>query len=214
MTESKKIIQNLQSMPFGKPFSAKALSHLGSTENIRQVLARLVKKEDLHRVARGVFVRPKIVAGIGEALPSSWEVVEVIAQSTGETFSIHGAEAARQLQLTTQVPMQIIYYTSGSSRILKIGSRCVQLKHVSPRKLKLAGTLAGTVVVALSYLGRGQVTSDTIETIKNRLPENEFATLMQKTEHMPNWMAHCFHRYQNESALSPPVILPRNGVTF
>lgn len=122
--------------------------------------------------------------------------MEVIAQSTGEIISIHGAEAARQLHLTTQVPMQSIYYTNGTSRVLKIGSRQVQLKHVSPRKLRLSGTLAGTVVTALSYLGREQVTPKTIETIKNRLPKNEFVSLIQKTEHMPGWMAHCFHRYQ------------------
>ena len=65
-----------------------------------------------------------------------------------------------------------------------------------PKKLRLSGTLAGTFVSALSYLGREQVTSETIAKIKRHLPQHEFHTIMQQTEHMPCWIAGALHRYQ------------------
>ena len=196
MKANERIKKYIQKRGAGKPFSAKTLYPLASTDNVRQVLARMVKSGELRRLARGVFVKPKQVIGVGELLPSVSEITEVIAHSSGETIAIHGAEAARQLQLTTQVPMQLVYYTNGTSRKLKIGARTVEFKHVSPNKLLLSGTLAGTVVSALSYLGREQVTTQTIQTIQRRLEKQEFASVVQQVEHMPGWMANTFHHYQ------------------
>ena len=72
----------------------------------------------------------------------------------------------------------------------------VTLKHIAPSKLRLSGTVAGTVVFALSYLGKTQVTPDTIHLIKRRLSESEFTTVMGAVEHMPRWMADTFYRYR------------------
>src|ERR1700685_725130 len=105
MTAITHVKQYLSHIPAGKPFPANALRQFGSTENIRQILSRLVKAGELKRLARGIFVKPKHVNKVGEMLPSASEVALTLAQSTGETIAIHGAEAARQLQLSTQVPM-------------------------------------------------------------------------------------------------------------
>ena len=196
MTASKLIKKHIEA---GKPFSAKSLYHLASPENVRQVLTRLVKTGELRRMARGIFVKPKKISGVGELLPSTKEITEVIANNTGETIAIHGAEAARQLHLTTQVPIQTVYYTNGTSRKRKIGTRVVELKHVSPHKLLLSGTIAGTVVSALSYLGKEQVTPETIGIVKDQLNENEFEKVIQQVGHMPGWMANTFYRYQTRA---------------
>lgn len=43
--------------PEGKPFAAKALRGVASTENFCQILSRLVQAGELPRVARGIFVK-------------------------------------------------------------------------------------------------------------------------------------------------------------
>ena len=127
-------------------------------------------------------------------MPGVQEIVKVIAKNHGETIQIHGAEAARRFQLTTQVPMTPVFNTSGLSRTLKLGNLNVRLKHVSPRKLYLAGTRPGLGLSALWYLGKDMVTKDTIAQIHSHLSEEEF-TLLKKVD-KPTWMAAAFRSYE------------------
>ena len=198
MTASAQVRNYITNIPEGQPFPSTALRPFASTENIRQILNRLVKTGELSRVARGVFVKPKQVAKLGTVLPSASEVAKALAESTGETISIHGAEAARQLQLTTQVPMRPVFYTSGNTRILKIANRTIKLKHVNPSKLIAPDTIAGLVISALSYLGRENVTIETIKTIKQRIFPEDFAETINLIERMPAWMADMFYRFQQQ----------------
>lgn len=199
MTAIAHIKEYLTHIPVGKPFPASALRQFGTTENIRQILSRLVKAGKLNRVARGVFAKPKHVEKIGEMLPSASEVAETLAQSTGETITVHGAEAARKLQLSTQVPMQLIFYTSGNTRTLKIANRTVKLKHVNPSRLVAPRTVPGLVISALCYLGRENVSIETIEAIKGRITAEEFKETIALMERMPAWMSDLFYRYQQKA---------------
>lgn len=198
MTATVRVKEYLATIPEGHPFPSSALRHFAATDNLRQILNRLVKAGELKRVARGVFTKPKQVSKIGEILPSASEVAATLAKSTGETIAIHGAEAARQLQLTTQVPMRLIFYTSGNTRTLKIANRTIQLKHVNPSRLVAPGTTPGLVFSALYYLGRENVTTKTIEIIKHRIPFEEFNATINLMERMPAWMSDIFYRYQQE----------------
>jgi hypothetical protein len=72
-------VKEYSNIPEGQPFPSSALRHLAATENIRQIVNRLVKAGDLKRVARGVFTKPKHISKVGEILPSASEVAETLA---------------------------------------------------------------------------------------------------------------------------------------
>lgn len=196
MTAIAKIKAYIAELPAGQSFTAKKLRKFAETANIRQILNRLVKSGELKRVAHGVFAKPKHVKKLGEVLPSVIDVAETLAKSTGETIVVHGAEAARQLQLTTQVPTRVVFYTSGNTRTLKIANRTVKLIHVNPSHLIAPGTKAGLVISALWYLGKENVTVKTIEIIKQHFSKKEFKAVLELIESMPDWMADVFYRYQ------------------
>ena len=198
MTASARIKEYIASIPEGKPFTTSALRPLASTDNIRQILNRQVKSGEIKRVARGVFLKPKFILPLGEQSPLASDVARVIAESTGETIAVHGSEAARQLQLTTQVPMRTVFYTSGNSRTLKIANRSIKLQHVNPSKLIAPGTTCGLIISALTYLKKENVTTKTINIIKERVSPEEFQQTTNMVEHMPAWMADLFYRVQQE----------------
>ncbi len=198
MTAAMQIREYLAKIPDGQSFPSSTLRTFASTENIRQVLGRLVKTGQIIRVTRGVFAKSKQMPTIGEILPSTSEVADALAESTGETIIIHGAEAARQLQLTTQVPMRPVFYTSGNTRTLKLANRTVKLKHVNPSKLVAPGTMPGLVITALDYLGRENVTKKTLKIIKQRISPEDFKATLQLIKQMPAWMADVFFHYQQE----------------
>lgn len=198
MTDIAKVKNYIATIPVGQAFPSSSLRYLTSTENIRQILHRLVKLGELRRVARGIFVKPKQIATLGETLPSASEITSILAESTGEIIVIHGSEAARQLQLSTQVPMRLVFYTSGNTRTLKIANRTVKLIHANPSRLVAPGTKAGLVISALQYLGRNHVTTKTIKTIQQHLSPSEFKAVTQLVTRMPAWMADIFQHYQQE----------------
>jgi hypothetical protein len=75
----------------------------------------------------------------------------------------------------------------------------VRLKHVSARKMALAGRPAGQALLALWYLGRKQVTSSTFDRLASALPPEEFKALCSAQTVMPAWMVEAL-RYYNEKA--------------
>lgn len=198
MTAIASIREYIANLPEGQPFAASELRQFASTDNIRQILNRMVKSNEIKRVARGVFVKPKSLS-IGEKLPLASEIAEAVAQATGETIMVHGAEAARQLQLTTQVPTRLVFYTDGNTRTLTIANRTIRLKHINPSRMIEPGTIAGLVITALIYLGKENVTPSTIYSIKKRIPDEDFKKTINLINRMPAWLSDIFFRYQKES---------------
>ena len=125
------------------------------------------------------------------------KVLKVIARDHGETIQVHGAETARRFKLSTQVPTIPVFYTSGSSRELKVGNLTVKLKHVSHRKLHLAGKRPDLALSALWYLGKNNVNAHVVNTIREGLTVKEFETL--KHTDMPIWMMDALEKYGKEA---------------
>ncbi|MDS1140791.1 DUF6088 family protein [Pusillimonas sp. SM2304] len=129
-------------------------------------------------------------------MPAPEQVAQAVAAAEGAIIEIHGAEAARRLGLSTQMPVQAVFHTTGSSHMIRLGKLLVQLQHVAPRKLALAGRPAGQALAALWYLGRSQVTPDTFKQIAKKLPASEFEALSQAKASMPAWMIEALTRYE------------------
>lgn len=195
------VTEHINKIPVGKPFTIASLRRLGKAENIRKIVSRLVSNGAIERVSRGVFVRPEHLPGFGKTLPSAKEVMHAIAESTGETLTTHGAEAARRFQLSTQIPLQLVLYTTGRTRLVKVHNRVVRLEHISQRKLVKPGTAIGDAILALWYLGKKHVTTDTIKKIHQQLKPAAFNSFIENAEHMPAWMANNVYQYRQMTGL-------------
>ena len=182
----------------GEPFTNARFLKLGSRASVDKALSRLVQEGMIQRIVRGVFVRPVNNRYIGNIMPDVTKVVKVMAKDHGETIQVHGAEAARRFRLSTQVPAMPVFYTSGPTRELNLGKLTVKLKHVSRRKLHLAGKRAGLALSALWYLGKSNVNSNVIDAIRRGLSAEEFNTL--KRTDMPAWMTSALEKYGKDAA--------------
>ena len=182
---------SLCKVPKGKPFTSEGLLKHGSRSAVDRTLSRLVGRGEIQRVARGVFVRPRTSRFVGTVLPDILKVVEAIARNNGETVQVHGAEAARRFKLSTQVPTAPVFHTSASSRTIRITNITVRMVHTSSRRrLQFAGQAAGAALSALWYLGKNNVTPETVATIEAALGPAEFQRL--QSADMPAWMTKAF----------------------
>jgi hypothetical protein len=188
------IRRRIEAMPIGQPFTPVAFLECGTRASVDQTLSRLVKAGTIARVARGVFVRPEVSRFVGTVSPSPHKVAETVAMTTGATVQLHGAEAARRLELTTQVPTQSVFVTSGPSKRIRVGKMEIRLQHVCQRKLALAGRPAGLALAAMWYLGKTQVTPALVEKIRHKLGSSEFEVLKSAVSSMPAWMSDAIYR--------------------
>lgn len=190
------IRQRIEGMPIGEPFRPTAFLECGTRASVDQTLTRLIKGGTIARVARGVFVRPEVSRFVGNVMPEPGKVAEAIAKTTGAVVQVHGAEAARKLELTTQAPTQPVFVTSGPSKRIRMGAMEIRLQHICPRKLALAGRPAGLALAAMWYLGKKEVTPSLIEKIRRKLSSNEFEALKSATHAMPAWMSDVMFQYE------------------
>lgn len=187
MSVIQQIRNRIQNIDKGDLFSSRDFNEFGNRNVIDKALSRMVQKGEIERAARGLFFRPIKNRFVGN-VPINIEIVlKEISKQNGEIFQIHGAEAARQFKISTQVPVKKIFYTNGASRKIKIGNNEIQMLHTSnQRKLQYAGTSVGAAISVLWYLGQKLVTPSIIKTLKYSLTDEEFTQL--KNANLTNWM--------------------------
>ena len=188
MTTAQTLKNKIQNIERGKLFSSRKFLELGSNRaTIDKALSRMVEKGEIKRASRGIFFRPKKNKFIGNVPAKVESVRDVIARQNKEIIQVHGAEAARQFQLSTQMPIGRVFYTNGATRKIKVSNTVVQMIHTSnQRKLQYAGTKVGTAISALWYLGKELVTPSVIIKLRSNLTIEEFQKL--KNAKLTVWM--------------------------
>lgn len=186
-TLSTRILADVAALPEAAPIYAKALLHLGGRAAVDQALSRLVRRGQLLRVGRSLYVRP-IETRFGLRTPSVEVMLNALEAETGETITPSGAAAANTLGLTTQVPVRTVYLTSGPSRRLRFGAQTVELRHAPRWQLAFPGRPAGEVIRALAWLGRERGAELTSE-LKSTMSAQTVQELSRARGRMPTWMA-------------------------
>ncbi len=197
MTAMSKIREYIAALPENSTVSSKELRGLASSDNIRQILNRLVVSGELIRLSRGIFMKQSANENSYVNI-SLLKIIKAQLEKTGETVDVDGADAARRLGLSTQVPMQEVYCTDGNTRQLKIGNRTVKLKHINPSSFIAPGTTAGMVISALRYLGKENVDQKTISQIEKKISSQDFLQVLRLVGQLPDWMADVFYKYTQE----------------
>ena len=184
-----------QSLPEGGLLSPKEFLHLGSRAAIDQTLTRLTKQGQLLRISRGVYALP-IQGRFGARPPTSESVVKAIEAISGEVVVASGAAEANALGLTTQVPTQEVYLTTGPSRQLYLGNRQIQLKHGTRWQMFLGKRPAGKAIRALLWLGPEQAI-EALQILRPKLEAQEWQAIRSARSVLPSWMAHAISETQS-----------------
>ena len=160
----------------------------GSNDAIRKSLERLVKKDEIERVATGIYIRPEIDPIVGKVPPSIESIVKAIAKRDKARVVPTGVTALNKLGLSTQVPMKFVYLTDGSSRNIKIDGRSILFKRTSPKNVATIGEISTLVIQALRVIGKDKVSTEEIEKIQSLLKLEKKARLEHDIRLAPEWI--------------------------
>lgn len=182
------VLDKIKRNPRGTLFFVDSFVKIGNVKAVNKALERLVKSDELERVAQGIYVRPVIDDYIGKVLPSIEEIAVAIAKRDRATIVPTGSYAMYKLGLTTQVPLNIIFYSDTSARKIKIGKQTITFKKASSKNLSFVGEISMLAIQALRTIGKDKATDEEIKQIKKILKNENPKHLQHDLLLAPVWI--------------------------
>jgi len=165
---------------------------MGGSKAVAKCLERLVKREQLRWLSRGLYDKPRHDEVLGILWPTPDSVIKAITEKNKIRVQPAGVYAANLLGLSEQVPAKIVLLTDGGSRTIKAGPMRIALKRTSPRNMAAADRFAGLLIHAFKSLGAKHIDKWHIARLKKTVSAEERAKLLQDLDLAPAWMRPLF----------------------
>ena len=172
----------------GTLFFIDDFASIGNKKTVGKALERLVNSGELHRVATGIYVRPEKDRVLGIVLPGIEEIAEAIRKRDKARIVPTGSYALYKLGLTTQVPMNVVYYTDSTARKIKVGKQTITFKRASARNLSAIGDISKLVIQALKAIGKDKVTEEELDRLRELLKQEKPFHLQHDLKIAPEWI--------------------------
>jgi hypothetical protein len=183
-----KIVAKIKKARRGSLFFTEDFLSFGSAKSVAKTLERLTAKGDISHVARGIYARLEIDPIIGELKPSTEAIAEAIRKRDKARIMPTGALALNALNLSTQVPMNVVYLTDGAARKIDLGKRKILFKKTAPKNLSAIGKISGLVIQALKEIGKANATESEIQIILKQLEKEDHYRLEHDIRLAPEWI--------------------------
>lgn len=183
------VLARVQEQGPGWVFSVQDFIDLGSRNAVALALMRMTKAGMIRSIARGLFELPKTHPRLGKLAASTDAIIDALRRRNSLRLQPTGAYAANLLGLSEQVPMKMVFLTDGPKRRIALDKREIILKQTTPRNMAAADRTSGTVIQALRWLGKANVTDQTIASLRRKLRPDDRRSLLNDLRHAPAWVA-------------------------
>lgn len=194
------ILDKIKKARRGSLFFVDNFIGLGNSKTIGKALERLVKSNELQRVATGIYVRPVEDKALGLVSPGIEEIAEAVAKRDKAKIVPTGSYALYKLGLTTQVPLNAVYYTNASARKIKLSKQTLTFKRASAKSLAAIGNTSKLAIQALRSIGKDKVTADEINNIMELLKKEKAFHLQHDIKVAPEWIRKLLNPLLNNTA--------------
>ena len=173
----------------GAVVTPKDFLDIAGRDAIDQALARLVKKRALVRVSRGIYHLPRTNKNLGIPVPPDADkVVDAISRQTGSPVVPSASATANRMGISTQIPANPVYLTTGRSRSIRVGSKIYRLKRVTTGRLPDTGSVVGRALQAIETAGRSP-DPKTLRMIRKSLTPKQRTELLNRARYASSWVA-------------------------
>lgn len=159
---------------------------------VSSALTRLCEDGTLIRVGQGIYCYPKIDTqwGLGAQMPSLDEIASAIAKRDKSRIVPTGTYALNKLGLSTQLQANVVYYTDGSPRRIKVGNgRGILFKRSSEMKrFSFRNELMQLIVAAMREIGNGKVSDEELSKISVLVKNVSQADYIHDIALAPSWV--------------------------
>ena len=104
------IIDSLKKRRKVSVFFIEDFLHFGTAKAVGKALERLVQRNEISRVSRGIYANLKHHPFLGELSPTTEDIAIAIAKKDKARIIPTGVLALNALGLSTQVPLNIVFF--------------------------------------------------------------------------------------------------------
>lgn len=186
-----KILSSIKKCGRGQMLFPSDFMRYGEPKAVQKAFETLAKSETIIRVARGIYCYPKIETrlGLGVIYPTLEEIAQTIARRDKVRIAPTGVYAMNRLGLSTQVVMNAVFYTDGSSRKINISeNKTIQFKHVVPKKLAFKNEIPMLIVFALQEITAEKFDESYFEKLKRVLKTVPKEHTLEDANLIPAWI--------------------------
>ena len=173
----------------GAVFVAPDFADIADTATIRQGLKRLSQSGIIRRIIRGVYEKPKYSKLLDEYVAADPNAVaKALARSYHWTIAPCGNTALNLLGLSTQVTAVWSYISDGPYKTYEWNSTKLEFKHRTNKEITGLSYMTSLVIQALKTLGRTNVTPEIIQTLSEKLSEDEKQACLKEATESTDWV--------------------------
>lgn len=173
----------------GAVFVAPDFADIADTATIRQGLKRLYQSGIIRRIIRGIYEKPKYSKLLDEYVAADPDAVaKALARCYHWTIAPCGNTALNLLGLSTQVTAVWSYISDGPYKTYEWNSTKLEFKHRTNKEITGLSYMTSLVIQALKTLGRTNVTPEIIQTLSEKLSEDEKQACLKEATESTDWV--------------------------
>lgn len=171
--------------------------HLGASETIRKILHEATITGVLEKAGHGIYIKPKI-SRFGHIPVPLEKIAKEIAERDKSIILPTGNTAANLIGFSTQVPMNLSYITTGSTRTIKLGGGRISFRHASPKNFAAKGIVIPLLIQGLKEIGEENILRTDIDAIKQFIDKQNDPHLREDLLLAPEWIQRIIKKLINK----------------
>ena len=184
-----KIINRVYGNGRGWAFFKNDFLDLGSTDAVDQALSRLMKRQRIRRVKRGIYDYPKYSKLLGQNLsPDVDQVAHALARKFGWTIQVSGNTALNILGLSSQVPTRYLYLSDGASRSYQVGNQELRFKKTRLKDIGLKYPESALLVQAIKALDKRPLSAQARRRVRAYFSAIAGKRILKDTRYTTAWV--------------------------
>lgn len=184
-----KMEQRIISYPKGSAFVVSDFTDMMSYETAKKAIVKLTKSKKIRHVIRGVYDNPAYSSLLQEyTAPKPNEIAKALARNYNWDIVVSGDVALNLLGLSTQVPANWCYISSGPYKRYEMGKVSIEFKHRADKSISGMSEKTALLVQALKTMGKEKVTASTIQFLSQRLTAEDKETILKESRKTTVWV--------------------------
>lgn len=189
MTISNQILVRIKNFEENKIFFTNDFIDIAETDAIRQTLSRLVKNEEIKRIAQGIYYKCEEGCDDCNSFPSYDMIAKAIADKNQERIAPTGLYAQNILGLSTEIPSSAIYLTDGCNKKVNLSNgKNIVFTHIAPKNFAFKNRIVMLINFAMKSIKKENIEDWHIQHIKNLIKQENIEEIKTDLSLMPIWI--------------------------
>ena len=189
MSNHEQIEKRILELPDGSVFTTSDFLDITNSDNFWQIAHRLEGEGKIRRILPGIYDKPAFSEILQEqSAPDINGVAEAIARKNNWTIAPNGNTALNLLGLSTQVPANWEYLSSGETKSYQVGNRSINFIHRADRELNGMSAKTALIIQAIKALGAENITKETVDKLATKVSAEDKQKLLIEAKPTTSWI--------------------------